>query len=136
MATTARCVVDESARIEGVVQLGEDNVVEEGVEISNTSAEPLVIGRGNRFEAGCVVRASVGDYNVFKARCVVEAGVEIGSGCCVGATVRLREGTYENSSVWRDDDVVRVMRCEHLLDLHRAIVTAYVTSLGRRGSLR
>ena len=66
--------VHETARLDGLVELGAGNIVEERAVLAGpTAGPPLRVGTGNRFETGCLVRArEIGDYNVFKAKSVVE----------------------------------------------------------------
>jgi dynactin-6 len=56
----ARTVVHPKAIVNakgGPIIIGEDNVLEEQIEIVNNSAEPMVIGSFNLFEVRCCVQA-------------------------------------------------------------------------------
>ena len=132
----ARCLVHESAVIDarrGPIVIDDDTCVDEGVVIANESEEVLRIGRGNWFQVKSVCRArAVGDYNVFKPRSVVEAPAVVGSGCSVGAGVRVVGGAVgDGASVFRRGDAADARTCDHLLALHKVLAEARAAAIPR-----
>ncbi|CAE8595669.1 unnamed protein product, partial [Polarella glacialis] len=87
------CVI--SAKV-GPIIFGSFNVIEEQVEITNTSEEPLVIGDHNIFEVGARILGGggrrIGDANVFECRATLDPGCSVGSGCTLGVGASLTEG--------------------------------------------
>ncbi|KAJ1445064.1 hypothetical protein M885DRAFT_551097 [Pelagophyceae sp. CCMP2097] len=126
----AGCQVHATARLVasgGPIIVGDGNLIEEHAVLENAAGSEMRIGRGNRFEVGCVVRArQIGDYNVFKARSLVEQAAVVGNGCCIGATVHVVGGTLEDhTSAWRCGDAALLRRCDHLKQLHRITALAH-----------
>mmetsp|Transcript_133631 Transcript_133631/g.260217 ORF Transcript_133631/g.260217 Transcript_133631/m.260217 type:complete len:217 (-) Transcript_133631:45-695(-) len=75
----------------GPIVIGRFNIIEEQVEITNTSEEPLVIGDYNIFEVGAKVvgNSTIGDANLFECRSQLGPNAKVGDGCTfsVGAMV-------------------------------------------------
>uniref|UniRef100_A0A7S4CMZ3 Dynactin subunit 6 n=1 Tax=Eutreptiella gymnastica TaxID=73025 RepID=A0A7S4CMZ3_9EUGL len=79
----------------GPVYVGESTIVEEFVDITNSSPVEMRIGSHNTFEVGCKISAeSIGDGNVFERKCVVREGCVIGNGCVIGVGCELPAGTH------------------------------------------
>ena len=91
----ARTVVHPGARIvatSGPIVIGEDNVIEEGVEIINDApAESvMIIGNNNMFEVGCESHSlKIGNRNVLEAKSYVGTRTFLPYGCVVGAGCRV-----------------------------------------------
>ncbi|KAI5705072.1 hypothetical protein M8J76_005874 [Diaphorina citri] len=76
----------------GTVDIGEGNIIEEQVRITNRLKDKgtLVIGNNNVFEVGCIIEAkAIGDNNVFESKCYVGPEVTIGNGVTIGAKCEL-----------------------------------------------
>jgi len=82
------CIINAKV---GQIVIGRYNIIEEQVEITNTSEEPLVIGDYNIFEVGAKIvgTSTIGDANLFECRSQLGAGSKVGDGCTfsVGAVV-------------------------------------------------
>ena len=87
----ARTVVHPGARIvatSGPVIIGEDNIVEEGVEIVNDAGEEavMIIGNSNIFEVGSESHSlKIGNRNILEAKSFLGTKTFLSYGCVVGA---------------------------------------------------
>lgn len=69
-----------------------DDVIITNPQQQQYNANVLVIGPNNVFEVGCHVEAgAIGERNVFEYKSHVAAGVQVSSGCVVGAGCRLSD---------------------------------------------
>lgn len=80
----------------GPINIGEDNLIEEYVEIINQTSDPVVIGRANLLESGTQVFGGVhiGNNNVLGARCVVSEKAQIGDDCVIAIGSRVSPHTH------------------------------------------
>ena len=91
----ARTVVHPLSRIlarSGPIFIGEENIIEERVEIINDGEKDavMIVGNGNLFEVGCVSRSrKIGNSNVVEARAVVGREAVLSFQCVVGAGCEL-----------------------------------------------
>ncbi|CAJ1376564.1 unnamed protein product [Effrenium voratum] len=80
----------------GPIVFGRFNVIEEQVEIVNTSDQPMIIGDHNMFEVGARLVGEggqrMGDGNILECRALLDAGCSVGSGCTLGACTYLDAG--------------------------------------------
>ncbi|OLP86899.1 Dynactin subunit 6 [Symbiodinium microadriaticum] len=87
------CILHAKA---GPIVIGRFNVLEEQVEVVNSSDQPLVIGDHNVLEVGARVLGGggprLGDANLLEIRATLDEGCSVGSGCTLGACTSLKEG--------------------------------------------
>eukprot|EP00435_Cladocopium_sp_Y103_P012779 s4012_g3.t1 len=87
----------------GPIVIGCFNIIEEQVEIVNTSEVPLVIGDHNMLEVGSKVLGEggrrVGDANVLECRSVLKPGSSVSNGCTLGACTWLEGETLSDETV-------------------------------------
>uniref|UniRef100_A0A914C6I2 Dynactin subunit 6 n=1 Tax=Acrobeloides nanus TaxID=290746 RepID=A0A914C6I2_9BILA len=77
---------------DGEIQIGKNNIIEEGAVIENLGPEGHVmkIGDDNIFETFSICQAlEVGSNNVFGIKSEVGPGVEITDGCSIGAKCKV-----------------------------------------------
>ncbi|XP_048749542.1 dynactin subunit 6-like [Ostrea edulis] len=113
----SRTVIHPKARIiaeDGPIIIGENNIIEELVQIINrnpegksgTTQQVMIIGNNNVFEVDSYVEATkIGDHNVVEAKARVGRQVEMTSGCIIGAKceVSICEVLSENSVIYGSD---------------------------------
>lgn len=84
------CIIDASS---GPIVIGEGNIIEEQVRISNASAhsgKALVVGDYNLLEVRSEIRNSdIGDFNHLEVKAVLEEGNDIGDGNVICCGVRM-----------------------------------------------
>lgn len=92
----SKTVIHPKARIiaeDGPIYIGENNIVEELVQIINKNPEGkssstqnvMIIGNNNVFEVGSYIEATkIGDHNMVEAKAKVGRQVELTSGCIIG----------------------------------------------------
>jgi len=79
----ASIIIEEGA---GPIVLGENNIIEELVQIINRSKEKMIIGSNNLFEVGCIIEClSIGNQNVIESKSIISRDVVIGNGCSISA---------------------------------------------------
>ena len=113
----ARTVVHPGARIvatSGPVVIGEDNIIEEGVEIVHDAEKDavMIIGNNNVFEVGCESHSlKIGNRNVLEAKSFLGTKTFLSYGCLVGAGCRVtsEEILPINCAVTGSDCARRVM---------------------------
>ena len=79
----------------GPIVIGCFNIIEEQVEIVNSSEVPLVIGDHNMLEVGSKILGGgkrLGDANVLECRSLLKPGSSVGHGCTLGACTSLEAG--------------------------------------------
>ena len=95
VSTGFRTIVHPLARIiarGGPIVIGDNNIIEEKVEIVNDSEEEqvMIIGNGNTFQAGCSVRSlKIGNRNVVESFSWVGRGAVLPYGNVITAGCRL-----------------------------------------------
>uniref|UniRef100_A0A0G4I9Z1 Dynactin subunit 6 n=1 Tax=Chromera velia CCMP2878 TaxID=1169474 RepID=A0A0G4I9Z1_9ALVE len=94
------CLLDAKV---GPIRVGADNILEEQVEIVNTTPEALTIGDRNVIEVGAKIvgAKAVGNSNILETKCFVGEGVEIHNGCTVGVASVVPDGV-----VMKDESVI------------------------------
>ncbi|EGC33647.1 hypothetical protein DICPUDRAFT_36363 [Dictyostelium purpureum] len=94
----ASVIINEGA---GPIIIGENNIIEELVQIINKSPEPLNIGSNNIFEVGAYIECkSIGSGNVFEPKCKVLSNTVINDQCSIGAGCIVSENRIlENNTV-------------------------------------
>nr|CAG4649821.1 EOG090X0I48 [Scapholeberis mucronata]SVE93986.1 EOG090X0I48 [Scapholeberis mucronata] len=98
-----RTVIHPRAKIlalSGPIVIGENNIIEEQVEIINKGEETMVIGNNNVFEVDCHVESQrIGDNNIIESKAFVGRQTLLSNGCVIGAKCEvlipetLQEGT-------------------------------------------
>lgn len=79
--------------LNGPINVGSDNLIEEFVVIENRSSDVMRIGCLNHFQVGAKVYAAViEDGNVFEKKCTIETETEITSGVVIGTGVGIPRG--------------------------------------------
>ncbi|CAC5356552.1 DCTN6 [Mytilus coruscus] len=120
----ARTVVHPKARIiaeDGPIYIGENNIIEELVQIVNKNPEGkssstqnvMIIGNNNVFEVGSYIEATkIGDHNMVEAKAKVGRQVELTSGCIIGGmcSVSSTETMPENTVICGSNCDRRVAR--------------------------
>ncbi|XP_063437286.1 dynactin subunit 6-like isoform X1 [Mytilus trossulus] len=120
----ARTVVHPKARIiaeDGPIYIGENNIIEELVQIVNKNPEGkssstqnvMIIGNNNVFEVGSYIEATkIGDHNMIEAKAKVGRQVELTSGCIIGGmcSVSSTETMPENTVICGSNCDRRVAR--------------------------
>ncbi|XP_054710001.1 dynactin subunit 6-like [Uloborus diversus] len=110
----SRTVIHPKARIvaeAGPIIIGENNLIEEQVQILNVNKENanpdaqtvMVIGANNVFEVGAYVESlKIGDNNVLESKCKVGRYTELTSGCVIGAKcdISCNETITENTVIY------------------------------------
>ena len=108
----SRTVIHPKARIiaeAGPIIIGENNLIEEQVQILNVGSEKsdvqtvMVIGASNVFEVGAHIESlKIGDNNVLESKCYVGRYTELTSGCAIGAKceVTCNEIIPENTIIY------------------------------------
>eukprot|EP00927_Polykrikos_kofoidii_P057677 TRINITY_DN51846_c0_g1_i1.p1 TRINITY_DN51846_c0_g1~~TRINITY_DN51846_c0_g1_i1.p1 ORF type:complete len:184 (-),score=35.58 TRINITY_DN51846_c0_g1_i1:107-658(-) len=79
----------------GPIEIGKFNIIEEQVEIINTSTSSLVIGNQNTFEVASKILGGggkVGNANVFECKSEIGAGAKVSDGCTLGVGAKLAPG--------------------------------------------
>ena len=95
VSTGFRTIVHPLARIiarGGPIVIGDNNIIEEKVEIINDSEEEqvMIIGNGNTFQAGCSVRSlKIGNRNTVESFSYVGRGTVLPYGNVISAGCRL-----------------------------------------------
>lgn len=97
----------------GPIIIGENNLIEEQVQIINRSSgsdesklgneSVMVIGNNNVFEVGCYSEAlTIGDNNVLESKSKVGRHTELTSGCVIGAMCEIttQEVIPENTVIY------------------------------------
>ncbi|GFN75744.1 dynactin subunit 6-like [Plakobranchus ocellatus] len=120
----SRTVIHPKARIvaeSGPIVIGEYNIIEELVTITNSSkvdngsGKVLIIGNNNVFEVGANVHAvRIGDHNVIESKAHIGPKVEIGTGCIVGAGCKLTMAEQ-----LADNTVIYGSKCERRIQRER-----------------
>lgn len=154
VAVGRQCVVHPKCEIRALaapIVLGDRNVLEDRVVLESPSVQPtttdvestsseesdamMVIGSGNLFESGSVVRASfVGNNNWFEPKATALEGSVIGNNCLIGSGVIVQplERVPDNTVIVCVEDasgrLTRVVRAQkdYLLAAHRGLVQKYI----------
>ncbi|CAE1166291.1 DCTN6 [Acanthosepion pharaonis] len=123
----SRTIIHPRAKIiaeAGPIIIGENNLIEEGVQIINRFPEGsptdnqipvMIIGNNNVFEVGSYVESlKIGDFNVVEVKASVGRQTELSSGCIVGAKCHLstNECLEENTVIYGEECRRRVQQ-EH-----------------------
>uniref|UniRef100_A0A0B6Y2S9 Dynactin subunit 6 n=1 Tax=Arion vulgaris TaxID=1028688 RepID=A0A0B6Y2S9_9EUPU len=118
----ARTVIHPKARIlaeTGPIIIGEYNIIEELVTITNTSStdensgKVQIIGNNNMFEVGAIIESvRVGDNNIFESKAKVGSKVEIANGCIIGAgcVLNMAEQISDNTVIYGGNCERRIQR--------------------------
>lgn len=103
---------------DGPIEIGENNLIEENVEIVNKRREPLKIGNCNIFEVGCQMKGkSVGDNNIFESKSAVGQNVGISNGCVIGAMCQL-----ESEELIPDNTIIFGKSCQRRINIEKPAV--------------
>ena len=84
-------IIHPFARIEaknGSIVIGDNNIIEENVEIINDGAGDsiMIIGNGNTFQVGCKISCrKMGNNNLVESGCLLGRDVVLSFGCIVTA---------------------------------------------------
>ncbi|EAL62063.1 dynactin subunit p27 [Dictyostelium discoideum AX4] len=91
-------IISEGA---GPIIIGENNIIEELVQIVNKSPEPMIIGSNNLFEVGSYIECkSIGNGNVFEPKCKILKNTIIKDQCSIGAGCIVSEDKIcENNTI-------------------------------------
>nr|CAG4643614.1 EOG090X0I48 [Ilyocryptus agilis] len=87
----SRTVIHPRARIiasAGPIIIGENNIIEEQVQILNIGNEPatMTIGNNNVFEVDCIVESKkIGDNNIIESKAHLGKQTSLTNGCVIGA---------------------------------------------------
>jgi dynactin-6 len=108
-------VINPKARLranKGPIIIGQNNIIEENVEIINDYGGPLIIGNNNIFRVSCVFRGkSAGDNNIFECRSEVYPLTTIGDNCVLGVKCRtgISEIVQSNTVIYGNNNEHRVV---------------------------
>lgn len=93
------CVVHPTAVIianKGPIIIGNNNLIEERVEIINNNSEPMSIGNNNRFEVDCRCQAKkIGNNNWLEPKSGVSSDTELTEFCIIGPGCNMIETSRE-----------------------------------------
>ncbi|CAL1532695.1 unnamed protein product [Lymnaea stagnalis] len=118
----ARTIIHPKARIiaeAGPISIGEYNIIEELVTITNKSStdansgKVLIIGNNNVFEVGAYVEAvRIGDHNVIECKARVGSKVEISNGSIIGTgcVLNMSEQLPDNTVIYGEKCERRTQR--------------------------
>nr|CAG4646697.1 EOG090X0I48 [Macrothrix elegans] len=85
----SRTVVHPRAKVlalAGPIIIGENNIIEEQVQIINKFPDPMIIGNNNVFEVDCCVESQkIGDNNIVESKAIVGRQTSLSNGCVIGA---------------------------------------------------
>nr|SVE78602.1 EOG090X0I48 [Daphnia lumholtzi]SVE79231.1 EOG090X0I48 [Daphnia lumholtzi] len=85
----SRTVIHPRAKIiaiSGPIIIGENNIIEEQVQIINRCETPMIIGNNNVFEVDCHVESKfIGDNNIVESKAFVGRQTSLSNGCVIGA---------------------------------------------------
>jgi len=108
----ARTVIHPKSKIiaeAGPIIIGENNLIEELVSISNVSSENgpnqtvMIIGNNNVFEVACDCQSlKIGDNNILEAKAHLGRSMELTNGCIIGTqcSVTSHEVLPENTVIF------------------------------------
>nr|SVE75496.1 EOG090X0I48 [Daphnia dolichocephala] len=85
----SRTVIHPRAKIialSGPIVIGENNIIEEQVQIINSGENTMIIGNNNVFEVDCHVESkNIGDNNIVESKAFVGRETSLSNGCVIGA---------------------------------------------------
>ncbi|KAI9562268.1 hypothetical protein GHT06_013233 [Daphnia sinensis] len=101
----SRTVIHPRAKIialSGPIIIGENNIIEEQVQIINRCETPMIIGNNNVFEVDCHVESKfIGDNNIVESKAFVGRQTSLSNGCVIGAKCEvLVAETLQESSLF------------------------------------
>jgi dynactin-6 len=107
--------------LKGPIVIGECNLIEERVNIVNTSEKPMIIGSFNVFEVGTHCESpAIGDHNVLEYKSFVGKNTTLTTGCVIGAKCRV-----ETAEQLPPNTVIFGSECRRRIQIERPTPQTY-----------